>query len=100
VSTSLYVTPAQALAAKLAVELSEEDGEVPDEALKAISRLVLYFTREYVRDDSGSKKTYAQGTYGFPTSVHTGPSGEITHIDVRLGDDEFLPNVPVEYFKP
>jgi hypothetical protein len=37
VSDTLYVTPAQVLAAKLAVELSEEDGEEPDEALKAIA---------------------------------------------------------------
>jgi hypothetical protein len=36
-SDTLYVTPAQVLAAKLSIELSEEDGEVPDEALKAIA---------------------------------------------------------------
>jgi DNA-binding PadR family transcriptional regulator len=36
-SNTLYVTPAQVLAAKLVVELSEEDGEEPDEALKAIA---------------------------------------------------------------
>jgi hypothetical protein len=34
---TLYVTPAQVLAAKLELELSEEDGETPDEALKAIA---------------------------------------------------------------
>lgn len=33
----LHVTPAQVLAAKLAVELSDEAGEVPDEALNAIA---------------------------------------------------------------
>jgi hypothetical protein len=36
-SDTLYVTPAQVLAAQLAVELSQEDGEEPDEALKAIA---------------------------------------------------------------
>jgi hypothetical protein len=34
---TLYVTPAQVLAAKLAIELSEEAGQAPDEALKAIA---------------------------------------------------------------
>lgn len=33
----LHVTPSQVLAAKLALELSKEAGEVPDEALKAIA---------------------------------------------------------------
>jgi hypothetical protein len=36
-SDTLYVTPAQVLAAKLAIELSEEAGQAPDEALKAIA---------------------------------------------------------------
>lgn len=36
-SETLYVTPAQVLAAKLALELSEEAGEAPDEAIKAIA---------------------------------------------------------------
>src|SRR5215212_2775988 len=36
-SNTLYVSPAQVLAAKLAVELREEAGEEPDEALKAIA---------------------------------------------------------------
>jgi hypothetical protein len=36
-SDVLYVTPAQVLAAKLAFKLSQEDGEAPDEALKAIA---------------------------------------------------------------
>ena len=36
-SDTLYVTPAQVLAAQLAVELAEEDGEEPDEALRAIA---------------------------------------------------------------
>jgi hypothetical protein len=36
-SGELHVTSAQVLMAKLAVELSEEDGEEPDEALVAIA---------------------------------------------------------------
>ena len=34
---SLHVTPAQVLLAQLAVELTEEAGETPDDALKAIA---------------------------------------------------------------
>jgi hypothetical protein len=34
--SQMYVTPAQVLAAKLALELSQEAGESPDEALEAI----------------------------------------------------------------
>jgi hypothetical protein len=37
VNNSLYLTRSQVLAAQLAVELSKEDGEEPDEALKAIA---------------------------------------------------------------
>jgi hypothetical protein len=36
-SEALYVTPAQVLAAKLALELNKEAGEPPDEALEAIA---------------------------------------------------------------
>jgi hypothetical protein len=36
-SEALYVTSAQVIAARLALELSEEAGEAPDEALKAIA---------------------------------------------------------------
>jgi hypothetical protein len=35
--SELYVTPAQVLAAKLALQLSQEAGEPPDEALEAIA---------------------------------------------------------------
>ena len=52
-SDTLYVTPAQVLAAKLALELSEEAGEVPDEALKAIANAQVV-----AEDDSAfSEKT-------------------------------------------
>jgi hypothetical protein len=46
VSTTLYVTPAQVLAAKLAVELSEEAGEEPDEALRAIANAQVITEQE------------------------------------------------------
>jgi hypothetical protein len=38
---TLFVTPAQVLAAKLAIELSEEAGEAPDEALEAIANALV-----------------------------------------------------------
>jgi hypothetical protein len=98
VSTTLYVTPAQVLAAKLDIELGEEEGELPDEAVKAIADLLVVFTRDYVRQDLGSKTTYAQGTAGFITHLHTDPHGEVTHLDVRLPDGKFVPEVPVESF--
>jgi hypothetical protein len=50
-SDTLYVTPAQVLAAKLALELSEEAGEVPDEALKAIANAQVV-----AADDSASSE--------------------------------------------
>ena len=40
-SETLYVTPAQVLAAKLAVELSEEEGKEPGEALRAIANATV-----------------------------------------------------------
>jgi hypothetical protein len=36
-SDTVYVTPAQVLAAKLLLELREEDGEAPSDALKAVA---------------------------------------------------------------
>jgi hypothetical protein len=52
VSNTLYVTPAQVLAAQLAVELSEEDGEEPDEALKAIANAQIVHAEQVGADDS------------------------------------------------
>jgi hypothetical protein len=95
---TLHVTPAQVLLAQLAVELSEGAGEEPDEALKAIADLLVVFTREYVRHNPGSK-TYKPGTTGFITRIHTNPQGEITHVDVRLPDDEMVSEVPIDYFR-
>jgi hypothetical protein len=45
-SDTLYVTPAQVLAAKLALELNEEAGEPPDEALQAIANARVVATQE------------------------------------------------------
>jgi hypothetical protein len=54
-SDTMYVTPAQVLAAKLAVELSEEAGEVPDEALRAIANA------QVVSNDQSSTSTEEAG---------------------------------------
>jgi hypothetical protein len=99
VSEPLYVTPAQVLAAKLEVELSEEAGEESDEAIEAIADAHLVFTRKYVDRDVLSERTYPQGTIGLPTRIHTDRLGEITHVDVRLMDGELVRNVPVDYFR-
>ena len=45
-SNVLYVTPAQVLAAKLSIELAEEAGEVPSEALKAIANAEVVDIRQ------------------------------------------------------
>jgi hypothetical protein len=54
-SDTLYVTPAQVLAAKLAVELSEEAGEVPDEALKAIANAQVEADEQSAADTQGGE---------------------------------------------
>ncbi len=54
-SETLYVTPAQVLAAKLALELSEEAGEVPDEALKAIANAQVDAVEQSAADSEGSR---------------------------------------------
>lgn len=59
----------------------------------------VVFTRDYVMHTSLSKKTYAQGKSGIVTYIHKGPLGEITHVDIRLKDGEFLRDVPIDYFR-
>lgn len=54
-SRTLYVTPAQVLAAKLALELSEEAGEVPDEALKAIANAQVEAVEQSAADSEGAE---------------------------------------------
>jgi hypothetical protein len=73
-------------------QLGQEAGEEPDEA-------AVFFTKEYVKQDLLSKKTYAQGTSAVVTRIHTDRRGEITHVDVRLKDGKFVREVPVDYFK-
>lgn len=58
----------------------------------------VVFTKNYVGQGLLSKTTYGQGTSGLVTKVHTGPGGEITHVDIRLPEGEFLPKVPIDYF--
>jgi hypothetical protein len=60
----------------------------------------IVFTKAYVKQGLLSKTTYMKGTRGIPTRVHTGPGGEITHIDVRLADGRLVPEVPIDYFIP
>jgi hypothetical protein len=98
VRNTLYVTPAQVLAAKLDVELREEAGEESDEAIQAIANAYVVFTRDYVTHESPTEVTYEQGTNGMITRVHTGPLGGITHVDVRLQDGHLVREVPIDYF--
>jgi hypothetical protein len=58
----------------------------------------IVFTKNYVKHRLFSKKTYAQGTEGIVTRIHTGPFGGVTHVDLRLPDGVFLCAVPIEYF--
>jgi nucleoside 2-deoxyribosyltransferase len=58
----------------------------------------VVFTREYVEHTSVSTKTYAPGISALVAHVHTGPSGGITHVDIRLPDGKLVRRVPVDYF--
>jgi hypothetical protein len=58
----------------------------------------IVFTKKYVKQGLLSKRTYLRGTSAVPTRVHTGPDGEVTHIDVRLPDGQLITEVPVDYF--
>jgi hypothetical protein len=68
-------------------QLNREAGDTP-----------VVFTKEYVKHGLGSKRTYARGTSGLVRRVHTGPEGEIMHVDIRLPNGDFLHEVPVNYF--
>jgi hypothetical protein len=59
----------------------------------------VVFTKNYVKHTLFSKKEYPPGTEGMIVKTHTGPLGGVTHVNIRLGDGEFVNNVPVEYFK-
>jgi len=58
----------------------------------------VYFTKDYVKRDLDSDKTYPQGTRGVVLRVHK-RLGQITHIDLRLPDGEFLLKVPIDYIR-
>jgi hypothetical protein len=60
----------------------------------------VVFTNKYVEHNLLSKKEYPPGAEGMITNMHTGPLGGVTHVDIRLGDSEFVRQVPVDYFKP
>lgn len=57
----------------------------------------VYFTKDYVTQGLLSKKTYPQGSRAVLLREHT-LRGRVTHLDVRLPNDEFLREVPVDYF--
>jgi hypothetical protein len=59
----------------------------------------VVFTKKYVKHTLFSKKEYTPGTEGMITKMHTGFLGGVTHLDIRLGEGEFVNNVPVEYFR-
>lgn len=77
-SETLYVTPAQVLAAKLSLELSEEAGEAPDEAIKAIANAQVVARQQ----STPGHETSADPT---PATVH--PQIARTHIFNRGQDD-------------
>ena len=59
----------------------------------------VVFTKKYVKHTLFSKKEYQPGREGMIVDMHTGPLGGVTHVNIRLGDGEFVNNVPVEYFR-
>jgi hypothetical protein len=59
----------------------------------------VVFTKKYVKHTLFSKKEYSPGAEGMIVNMHTGPLGGVTHLDIRLGDGEFVNKVPVEYFR-
>jgi hypothetical protein len=73
-----------------------EDQEQPTLLFKKTGEVV--FTLEDVEQGLGSKRTYPQGTSGLITHVHVGPGDQVTHVDVRLPDGQFVRKVPVDYF--
>jgi hypothetical protein len=59
----------------------------------------IIFMKPHVKHGLLSKSTYGRGTSGLVTNIHTGPRGEITHIDLRLPDGKLVREVPVDYFR-
>jgi hypothetical protein len=58
----------------------------------------IYFTKDYVHQGSFSTKTYPQGRRAVVLREHT-LRGEVTHVDLRLPDGEFLLEVPIDYIR-
>jgi hypothetical protein len=58
----------------------------------------IYFSRDYVKQGSLSKRTYPQGRRGVVLGEHLLLS-RVTHVDLRLPDGEFLLKVPIDYIR-
>jgi hypothetical protein len=58
----------------------------------------IVFTKEYVKHTLFSKKTYVQGQSGLITRTYKGVLGNVTRVDVRFPDGEFVREVPIDYF--
>ena len=58
----------------------------------------VIFTKEYVKHSLLSKKKYTQGKSGIITRTYKGILGDITHLDVRFPDGEFVRQVPIDNF--
>ena len=58
----------------------------------------VYLTRDYVKRDVDSDKTYPQGCRAVVLREHT-LLGKVTHVDLRLPDGEFLLEVPIDYIR-
>jgi hypothetical protein len=77
-------------------ELVERIRRIDRQADREIPFGPIYFTKDYV--DHGSRKTYPQGRCGVVLREHT-LRGQVTHLDLRLPDGEFLGEVPIDYLR-
>jgi hypothetical protein len=58
----------------------------------------IYFTKDYVHMGLLSNKRYPQGGRAVVLRIHE-HLGEVTHVDLRLPDGEFLREVPIDYIR-
>ena len=58
----------------------------------------VVFTKEYVKHTLLSKKKFTQGKSGLITRTYKGVLGNVTRVDVRFPDGEFVREVPIDYF--
>jgi hypothetical protein len=58
----------------------------------------IYFAKDYVQQSLLSNKTYPQGRRAVVLRAHE-VRGQVTHVDLRLPDGEFLRNVPIDYIR-